>query len=1022
MTVNPLNVRQEFLPDEVLKIEVETDSEIKNLVPNSSGVGGAWGWSTPNPNTSLEQVFADSARAVTLMEMQRVTSGRVRIRIAGQRNRIRQFDISNNPYLPDGSYATITQTTWNLGGVVGYVTDLFIADFETVLANETLDNTGVIYLPNELQFTTTTSQVAYTDTTWFKVTTGQYLQARLDITAITATTSISMQLMYRDANGNAVGLGNSSNARSTSGTVFFGAYQVPPTAVEAKLRITIYGSTASGTTTPAAANAYVCFTQVQVIQTASSTTPQTRRNLALNPNLESNLDGCTSPIGNTITRATDQKWQGTYSAKYATTSTSKLWARFFHYSNGTVATTIATNTPHMLSFYARSSIKRDVKISVLLGTAAGAATSSDITVEKTVTLPISTWTRVSIPFNSGSKTKLKYFSVTGLEAGSTYWFDGFLLEAGTTELRPYFDGSNIPESGWTSSWDGSTNASRSTATGPAAQFNYVPPVTYQEITGSVVSYSSQRAGLETGTMQLSMSDVALDPASSDVLRKGRRIRVRSKNAGVYYDRFVGKINNAHVDYEPRKNKPLLTNISVTAIDAIADLANTKRANSVADITELTSLLEGQNVPWDINGENGQTLISPVTAGVNENASLLDQVALVRDTPRHATSEGPSYAFVSRSGALTVRSEDTQAARPVAAVLNEDDGDVFYNDQFKLSYDSSACINEVLIKAQRLTGSGENQQTEEWSYGPFRDQDSINKWGAHSKEFTVATSPSATIDTTGATYFANFIADIFARNSEPQMLMSSVQVPILNSAGIVFAGELDLYDKLNITNAEKAYDEIQNVVGINETITADRWIVDIFLSSETSVASPETQPDISVANVPPVGSTSIWGFTGTTTPPSFPHRESGGWSTTPIAGGNSNGSCGVEYTGNGVFTALVAGHYSFSYRTGVVGPNVGGVDTAIPANTRLICFAWHNLASGSVSTGNGYIREEEQVTESVAGWQIDVTGTIYLEAGQTMQFGWWSDVAGVKSVATSGTGMNFGGTSYSRMFTFTRLGG
>lgn len=847
MTVNPLNVRQEFITEDVLKIEVETDSEIKNLVPNPSGDRGAWGWSTPVPNTDLGALFRDKTLEAPVVIRNPPPSwptGSISIRVYGQRtNKVYSIGITNSDYIPDGDYAVITQQSVNLGGFTGWVTEYFIADFEPVAVTTNV-GTAVVHLPGELLMQTFASQVAYTDTSWFKVTAGQYLQSRVSITAITATTSIGLQLFYRDANGVAVGLGNSSNVRSTSGTVFFGAYQVPPTAVEAKLRIVMYGSTTSGTTTPAAVDAYVGFNQVQVIQTASSTTPQTRKNLTTNPNFETNLGGVfvESSVTNTLTRATDQKWLGTYSAKFVVGGSQKLGARFMSYVSGT---TIAKNTSYVLSFYARcGNAGKKVKVFALLGTAGGEAVSGDVMASKDVTFESgNTWTRIDLKFNSGSKTKLKYVGVQGFNTGATYWFDGMMLEGGTTEVRPYFDGSNIPEVGWTASWDGTSNGSFSTATGPAAQFNYVPPVTYQEITGSIVSTTIQRAGLEPATMQLSMSDVALDPADSDTLRKGKRIRVREKVDGVYYDKFTGKINNAHVDYEPRKNKPLLTNITVTAIDAIADLANTKRANSVADITGLPHILEGQNVPWDINDETGQTPLVPATAGINENASLLDQIALVRDTPRHTTSEGPSYAFVSRSGVLTVRSEDTQAAMPVAAVLTENDGDVFYNDQFKLAYDSDACINEVLIKALRLTGSGDSQQTEEWNYGPFRDQDSIDKWGAHSKEFTVATSPGAVIT---STYWDAFVADIFARNAEPKMLMSSVQVPILNNAGLVFAGSLDLYSKLNITLAEKGYDEIQNVVGISETITADRWIVDIQLAGETAVASPTTQPDIAAS--------------------------------------------------------------------------------------------------------------------------------------------------------------------------------
>jgi len=67
MTVNPLNVRQAYLPDDVLRLDVERDpetGELVNLIPNPDGEFGGWGWLTPRTN-ALMIAEADGLAYVT---------------------------------------------------------------------------------------------------------------------------------------------------------------------------------------------------------------------------------------------------------------------------------------------------------------------------------------------------------------------------------------------------------------------------------------------------------------------------------------------------------------------------------------------------------------------------------------------------------------------------------------------------------------------------------------------------------------------------------------------------------------------------------------------------------------------------------------------------------------------------------------------------------------------------------------------------------------------------------------------
>lgn len=172
---------------------------------------------------------------------------------------------------------------------------------------------------------------------------------------------------------------------------------------------------------------------------------------------------------------------------------------------------------------------------------------------------------------------------------------------------------------------------------------------------------------------------------------------------------------------------------------------------------------------------------------------------------------------------------------------------------------------------------------------------------------MATNPTDVIDTTGATFFASFINDVFARNATPKVTMTSADVSVLTLDDIATYGLLDLYDKVNAANSDTAYSDVVLVTGIEQTITPSSWTVSLALGGQTAVASPAIQPDVTSGqpNIP-VGA--VYLATGTQAT-SIPHgavtQLGAGWT------GNQPGyitTAAFSNYASGVWTFTTAGMF------------------------------------------------------------------------------------------------------------------
>lgn len=175
-------------------------------------------------------------------------------------------------------------------------------------------------------------------------------------------------------------------------------------------------------------------------------------------------------------------------------------------------------------------------------------------------------------------------------------------------------------------WNGSTGVAR---------VPYAEPRAWVDILGATNNIELDRNAFDIGILRAEILDPDLDPSVTDDLQPGKQVRLRTLIDGVWESKYEGVIRNAHVKYDKSKGgtleDPGAVRITITAADNMATLTNQKESRGVYDPGELTQLLEGRGVPWNMNGYKGGIGMPLYQISRNENASILDQIALVRDT-------------------------------------------------------------------------------------------------------------------------------------------------------------------------------------------------------------------------------------------------------------------------------------------------------------------------------------------------------------------------------------------------------
>lgn len=648
------------------------------------------------------------------------------------------------------------------------------------------------------------------------VTPGQYVAARWVTTFVTGLYSVQVEWL-NTTKALISSTTASANYPASSGSRAYGSYVAPAGAAYFRLRFDHYdgsgGNPAAGTQ----------MTVREVVATAASSAGDlavTLNNLLPTPSAEGGVQGWYAKGGADVGTTTAQSWDGTHSftiAKTGSAGPAEL-----------ISASIVVQSGRDYALQARSrsdGVERKVTVSARWYDASGTLIS---------TVPVKTknevndaWTVpiagvATAPTNAARLRLVVQYG--NMAEGETHYVDACMVEQ-ASKPGGYFDGATADVLGYTFDWTGAPYASASIAVGPTGDPGVLVPVTYQNILGPTGRIAIDREDLNVGSMSVTLYDAILDPTQTDLVRPGKRIRLVSVDDGNTEVIFAGKTFTANVTYhllERDENKR--AEVTLTAVDPINALASAPRREGVATIAELPYVLEGAGVPWSCNGSGDQVATADVVA-YNDNASALDQVAVTRDSAL-------GYAWVDRNGVLQAW-DRTELDATVAADLDE----TTYTADIDIDFDLERIINSVTVKVLRVIAT--SGATEEVSFGPYIDADSIKAWGEHSAEYVVQGFDVA--DTTAIVAYANAI---LAANATPHQRVNSLVLGIESTADLPKA-QLDLYDLVHVVNDRGNIDENSRIISMRHEITATKtggtWKVTLGFVKDGSVAASTAVP-------------------------------------------------------------------------------------------------------------------------------------------------------------------------------------
>lgn len=365
------------------------------------------------------------------------------------------------------------------------------------------------------------------------------------------------------------------------------------------------------------------------------------------------------------------------------------------------------------------------------------------------------------------------------------------------------------------------------------------PAALSNLLGDTTRVSISRETLNVGTLSFRIKGDAYDPLQSNRLAKGRKVQMRIIEPAHRNWLFTGKISNVSAEY-PLLNGVVTPIVTVTCTDAATTWANVSApdvahsrsfldelAHQVAEPFEMT-LVEGDGAG---GGGAGDLAFFGMTV---DGMSMLDQVVLTRDTWQ-------DYAWIDRVGWLRYFGRvavdellDTMYADAPGAPRSFTVGEADYQAGVTPTYDSDRIINSVIVKALRRIGN----QTEEWTYGPYIDSVSVQKYGESPAEFRVTTDPTQSY---GASAFASFASAILARSATPSLLFSPAPFHITKLSALDRASA-DLADVFLVSNTAAGYVDVPHrVTAIRHEITPRSWTMTAGFEKEHDTQPPTRTP-------------------------------------------------------------------------------------------------------------------------------------------------------------------------------------
>lgn len=364
-----------------------------------------------------------------------------------------------------------------------------------------------------------------------------------------------------------------------------------------------------------------------------------------------------------------------------------------------------------------------------------------------------------------------------------------------------------------------------TGTSPSSVANPVfsdVPETWQNLLPKALSARVTRGGdvdgvtdaLEAGTMTATVMDPLVTPNTNDRVRPGRPIRLMALNGSTWEPIFRGKIVQASTSYA--EDLPI---VSITATDAMADLANFPQGLGKSGTFKQRINSALLNVPVTSSVTDAAVDVAQATISADTQGTALSQLEAVRDSLR-------GLFYVDRFNVLRAYANASYPSQAPTITLSDtyaDAGAIYYTG-IETTFDSKNLVNSLLVTKNALS-----EKDGTTTYGPYVNQASVDAWGPISATLEVNDGTPSTL---AAAYLAVY--------AQPTIFTESVTFNA--TANVAKAISRELYEAARVKFGSAGLNAVYRVIGIDHTITPDRWIVTLrFKPLESTSSITVTNP-------------------------------------------------------------------------------------------------------------------------------------------------------------------------------------
>lgn len=304
--------------------------------------------------------------------------------------------------------------------------------------------------------------------------------------------------------------------------------------------------------------------------------------------------------------------------------------------------------------------------------------------------------------------------------------------------------------------------------------------------------------LTPGFLTATITDPALDPATSSSLKKGRQIRLQATASGTK-PVWQGVIDTADTEYEDNKKGPVQRRITITAVDAARSLDNSPLATTVTGgfAGQVSAAAAAARLPTS----DGSTTPAAGTGVEAEDAS-----ATSTDWIRRACNTYGGYVWIDQLGVIQQRLAAALATSPAYTFSDNsaDTGALFYT-KIGLNFGSRSLVNALNISRYNVDEIEGDFKT----YGPYvAEASEYDNGGRVTDDIEItAGSPSA---------LAASILPVFAT---PKRFPREVRVDAMDDLAKVLS--VNKYDPVRVKRLA-LFNDVVRVISIRHEITSTSW--------------------------------------------------------------------------------------------------------------------------------------------------------------------------------------------------------